>query len=111
MENKNISINDLAKIRKIINLIINILENSIDDFSNNIYDSGENKDLIKFLIGSKDNVVSIITKLTNLLIKVIPLEEKINQSKLSDDEKLTNDDMEILLNYIERCGFLFREEK
>ena len=63
------------------------------------------------LIGSKDNVVSIITKLTNLLVKVIPLEEKINNSdnNIKDDEKLTNEDIEILERYIDKCNFLFNK--
>ena len=53
----NFSVNDLARIRKIINLIINVLEDSINDYSNNNALTEENKDLINFLIGSRDNVV------------------------------------------------------
>lgn len=113
MNNKNnFSINDLARIRKIINLIINVLEDSINDYSNNNALTKENKDLINFLIGSRDNVVSIITKLTNLLVKVIPLEEKINnEENIEDNEKLTNDDIEILKEYIDKCNFVFNQNK
>lgn len=113
MNNKNnFSINDLARIRKIINLIINVLEDSINDYSNNNALTEENKDLINFLIGSRDNVVSIITKLTNLLVKVIPLEEKINnEENVEDNEKLTNDDIEILKEYIDKCNFVFNQNK
>lgn len=108
----NFSVNDLAKIRKIINLIINVLEDSINDYSNNNALTEENKDLINFLIGSRDNVVSIITKLTNLLVKVIPLEEKINnEENVEDNEKLTNDDIEILKEYIDKCNFVFNQNK
>lgn len=112
MDNKNnFSINDLARIRKIINLIINVLEDNIENFSNSNSILESNKELINFLIGSKDNVVSIITKLTNLLVKVIPLEEKINNSdnNIKDDEKLTNEDIEILERYIDKCNFLFNK--
>ena len=107
----NFSINDLARIRKIINLIINVLEDNIENFSNSNSILESNKELINFLIGSKDNVVSIITKLTNLLVKVIPLEEKINNSdnNIKDDEKLTNEDIEILERYIDKCNFLFNK--
>lgn len=109
--NDNISINDLAKIRKIINLIINILENNINNFSNEGGVDEENKELINFLIGSKDNVVSIITKLTNLLVKLIPLEEKIAFTDNNEcDEKLNNEDIEILEKYIDKCGFLFNKK-
>lgn len=108
----NFSVNDLARIRKIINLIINVLEDSINDYSNNNTLTEENKDLINFLIGSRDNVVSIITKLTNLLVKVIPLEEKINnEENVEDNEKLTNDDIEILKEYIDKCNFVFNQNK
>lgn len=108
----NFSVNDLARIRKIINLIINVLEQSINDYSNNNTLTEENKDLINFLIGSRDNVVSIITKLTNLLVKVIPLEEKINnEENVEDNEKLTNDDIEILKEYIDKCNFVFNQNK
>lgn len=108
----NFLINDLARIRKIINLIINVLEDSINDYSNNNALTEENKDLINFLIGSRDNVVSIITKLTNLLVKVIPLEEKINnEENVEDNEKLTNDDIEILKEYIDKCNFVFNQNK
>lgn len=108
----NFSVNDLARIRKIINLIINVLEQSINDYSNNNALTEENKDLINFLIGSRDNVVSIITKLTNLLVKVIPLEEKINnEENVEDNEKLTNDDIEILKEYIDKCNFVFNQNK
>lgn len=108
----NFSVNDLARIRKIINLIINVLEDSINDYSHNNTITEENKELINFLIGSKDNVVSIITKLTNLLIKVIPLEEKINNNEnIEENEKLTNEDIEILERYIDKCNFLFNKNK
>ena len=108
----NFSLNDLARIRKIINLIINVLEKSINDYSNNNSLTEENKDLINFLIGSRDNVVSIITKLTNLLVKVIPLEEKINnEENIENNEKLTNDDIEILKEYIDKCNFVFNQNK
>ena len=106
MNKNNITINDLARIRKIINLIINILEKNINDFSKNNIISEENKELIGFLIGNKDNVVSIVTKLTNLLTKVIPLEEKMGINNTIQDEKLTNDDTEMIKRYIEKTILL-----
>ena len=106
MNKNNITINDLARIRKIINLIINILEKNINDFSKNNIISEENKELIGFLIGNKDNVVSIVTKLTNLLTKVIPLEEKMGINNTIQEEKLTNDDTEMIKRYIEKTILL-----
>lgn len=103
-----ISINDLTKLRKIIFLIIDILENNINDFSNNV-EVERNTKLITFLIGDSENVVSILTKLINSLVKVIPLEEKV--SSVSDDkiEKLSDEDVEILKRYIDKCNFVFNK--
>lgn len=110
-DNKNISINDLTRIRKIILTVIQILENNINDFSQNNIISEENKAIINFLFGNKRDIVSIITSLTNALVKVIPLEEKINDSQqIQNDEKLSDDDMEILKRYIDKCNFMFNKK-
>lgn len=106
---EKISINDLARLRKIIFLIVDILENNINNFSNFEDVDDKNKKLIKFLIGEKENVVSILTKLINSLVKVIPLEEKI-LPKISNDDKISEDDIEILKRYIDRCNFVFNKK-
>ncbi|MDR3289978.1 MAG: hypothetical protein LBT02_01710 [Rickettsiales bacterium] len=92
METKN----DLTKVRKIITLIVNILENKVNN-----YDDDSNTKFIKFIIGGKENMVSTVSKLTNLLIKIIPLEEKFND-KEEVGKNLSNDDMKIVLNYIKK---------
>ena len=106
---EKISINDLARLRKIIFLIVDILENNINNFSNFEDVDDKNKKLIKFLIGEKENVVSILTKLINSLVKVIPLEEKI-LPKISNYDKISEDDIEILKRYIDRCNFVFNKK-
>lgn len=106
---EKISINDLARLRKIIFLIVDILENNINNFSNFEDVDDKNKKLIKFLIDEKENVVSILTKLINSLVKVIPLEEKI-LPKISNDDKISEDDIEILKRYIDRCNFVFNKK-
>jgi len=108
MTNK-ISINDLTKLRKIIFLIIDILENNINNFSINENTSEKDKKLINFLMGEKETVVSILVKLINILIKVIPLEEKFSPTFSEKDEKLCDEDMEILKRYIDKCNFIFNK--
>lgn len=108
-ENKNFSVNDLTRIRKLIVAVVKVLEESINEFSKNSVLSDENKNFISFLFGDKYDIVSIITKLTNTLIKVIPLEEKISISSNSEDEKLSNEDIEILRRYIKKCNFYFNK--
>lgn len=107
-KDNNISINDLSRIRKIINLVINIIETSINDYSEDKLMLEKNKKLLDFLIGNKENVVSIITKLTNLLLKVMPLEEQLNHTN-DNVEKLNNEDIEIIMKYIDKCNFLFNK--
>lgn len=106
---EKISINDLVKLRKMIFLIIDILENNINHFSDLDNMDDKNKKLIKFLIGERENVVSILTKLINSLVKVIPLEEKI-LPKSNNDNKISEEDIDILKRYIDRCNFVFNKK-
>ncbi len=104
-----ISINDITRLRKIIFLIIDILENNINNFSRNDIISEKDKKLINFLMGEKENVVSILTKLINSLAKVIPLEDRVPPISSEKDEKLSEEDIEILKKYIDRCNFAFNK--
>ena len=110
MNDKNISVSDLARIRKLILMVIKILEDNINDFSKNNVISEENKAIINFLFGNKKDIVSIITSLTNALAKVVPLEEKISNNQVHEEEKLSEDDMEILKRYIDKCNFVFNKK-
>ena len=110
MKDKNISITDLTRIRKLILTVIKILENNINDFSKDNIISDKNKAIIDFLFGNKRDIVSIITSLTNALVKVIPLEEKVSNAQIQDEEKLSDDDIEILKRYIDKCNFVFNKK-
>lgn len=96
---KSKSIEELQKIKNIINMIINLLENNIVLMKNGKTQLDEpQKELLKFLIGNKENVVSIISKLSNLLLKFNVLENK-------DDNKTNNFvlndvDLEIIKTYL-----------
>ena len=85
------SAKELKKIKKIINVIINLLEESIEAIQNGNLD--ENKqELLQFLIGNKESVVSIITKLSNLLLKMGITED--------GDQKIEDVDIEIIKKYL-----------
>lgn len=85
------SAKELEKIKKIINVIINLLEESIEAIQNGNLD--ENKqELLQFLIGNKESVVSIITKLSNLLLKMGITED--------GDQKIEDVDIEIIKKYL-----------
>ncbi len=108
-KNNNFSVNDLTRMRRLIIAVVKVLEESINDFSENNVVSDKNKELIDFLFGKKCDIVSIITKLTNALIKVIPIEEKISATENVEDEKLSEDDVEIIRRYIKKCNFWFNK--
>ena len=110
-KNNNFSVDDLTRLRKLIVAVVKVLEESINDFSKNNTISENNKDFIDFLFGKKCDIVSIITKLTNTLIKVIPIEEKILTLENNDkeQEKLSDDDIEMIRRYIKKCNFWFNK--
>lgn len=86
---------ELSKIKRIINLIINLLEKSISNF-----ESGDencvDENLLNFLIGNKESIVSVINKLSLLLIKINSVDEK----EIKSDIELQKDDIKIILDYI-----------
>ncbi|MBO4956288.1 MAG: hypothetical protein J6C50_00410 [Rickettsiales bacterium] len=96
---KSKSIEELQKIKKIINMIINLLENNITLIKDGQTEFDESqKELLKFLIGNKENVVSIISKLSNLLLKFNVLE---NEQNNSNNNFVLNDiDLEIIKTYL-----------
>lgn len=104
---KKISLNDLSRIRKIISTVLNLLEDNISNLDGHGIDPEDSrKELLNFLMGSRESVVSTIGKLANLLIKIIDIEDKIGPSDQSDiNERLSDEDLEILRKYIERSSF------
>ena len=92
MENK--SIKELEKIKKIINIIINLIDNNIESIKDGNIDQNQ-QELLQFLIGNKESVVSIITKLSNILLKLGLLEQ-------TDQENIDNEDIEIIKRYLSK---------
>lgn len=71
MEIKSKSLQEIKKIKSIIKIIITLLEDNINTINDGKVELDENqKDLLNFLIGNKNNVVSIIAKLSDLIIKL-----------------------------------------
>ncbi|MDR1499091.1 MAG: hypothetical protein LBS34_02280 [Rickettsiales bacterium] len=97
-EIKSQSVEELQKIKKIINIIISLLENNISSMREGGVDLNEQqKELLHFLIGNKENVVSIITKLSNLLLKFGILEEKY----ADNSHDIEDIDAEIIRKYLD----------
>lgn len=97
---KNKSMDELDKIRNIINIIINLLESNVVSMKN-----GDNefkdKELLNFLIGNKENIVSIINKLSNLILKLKALEKEEKNGENEEKNNLTNIDLEMIRKYLD----------
>lgn len=87
--------NELSKIKRIINLIMNVLEKNILNFENN-EETFTDKNLLNFLIGNKESIVSVINKLSLLLIKINSISEK----EVENNIELENNDIKVILDYI-----------
>ena len=97
---------DLDLTRKIIVSLIVKLENIVNDKAYN----KENFDELKYLWGEKESVVSILTKLTTLLVKVVPVERKLLDSDKTEKTDQTSGiiikthDKEIIRRYIKKLN-------
>lgn len=84
----------IIKIKSIINKIIELLENNLQNFEVNKLDENQ-QEFLEFVIGKKENLVSIISKLTNILLKIQPFDD--NNSK---EIKLNNIDIDIINEFL-----------
>ncbi|MDA0780983.1 MAG: hypothetical protein PQ612_01365 [Rickettsiales bacterium] len=89
----------LGKTRKIIVNLIARLERDIE-----IAD-GDCTGGHSYIWGDKDNAVSLLTKLTGLLVKVVPLEKQLLDSDKADNKTselrvINSDDKEIIRRFL-----------
>lgn len=91
---------ELTKIKKIISIIINLLERNITNLDKETELTNRQKDLLGFLIGNKENIISVISKLSLLLIKI---DSTINDNKnIVNNVELNKDDIKVILDYINK---------
>ena len=89
---------EFKKIKKIIGIIINLLEKSVLSIDNSIKLSDKNNDLLNFVIGHKENIVSVLNKLTSILIKIDPFTNDNENNSI----ELEKDDINVIIDYINR---------
>ena len=89
---------EFKKIKKIIGIIINLLEKSVLSIDNIIKLSDKNNDLLNFVIGHKENIVSVLNKLTSILIKIDPFTNDNENNSI----ELEKDDINVIIDYINR---------
>lgn len=97
---KNKSMDELDKIRNIINIIINLLESNVVSMKNG-NNEFKDKELLNFLIGNKENIVSIINKLSNLILKLKALEKEEKNGENEEKNNLTSIDLEMIRKYLD----------
>jgi hypothetical protein len=94
----------LAKARGLIETLLDKLETEINNPS---------AETNHFLFGEKESASAIVVKLTNVLLKLIPLEQEIARADLSKADlseleelsvktQLPQEDMELIERYIEK---------
>lgn len=110
-DSKN-QITELSETRKTILSIINYLNsNIVDPITKGDTLSIKETDLetnLEILIGKRDNISSTLIKLSGVLIKIIPLEFKLDrelslENKKSEDSRgLKEEDIDIINRYLNR---------
>lgn len=109
LKSKN-QITELQELRKTILVIIEYLKsNIVSPITKDNITIEENEVLesqLNTLIGKKSNITSTITQLSNLLIKIIPLELKLskdfNLDATQESKKLNQGDIDIINRYLNR---------
>jgi hypothetical protein len=86
------NLDELQKIRDIVRVVISLLEASV-----NAELRVEQKELLNFLVGGKENVVSIITKLCNILIKLDGIRDNCGEEEM---EKMEDIDFELIEKFL-----------
>ena len=83
-----------VKIKKLIGCVIKLLEECIED----VYDgmlTEKQKDMLTLIVGRKENVVSVILKLTSILLKLQSLE-------INNDFVLSEIDVNIINEFLKK---------
>lgn len=105
-KNKNLSstrhAESVFKLLKFVEEMIHELESHMQ---NNSEEEGLQKRW-KHVFGDKENIISVLIKLTGILVKIIPMEQDImkvinkdNESKIND---LSEEDVEIIKRYLQK---------
>jgi hypothetical protein len=103
----------IQKSREIISDLLDKLNDEIKNLSQNNNVNIEPQNTQKFLWGDKESITATIIKLSTILHKILPLEQKLYQLNLEDlnaedventldDLKIETEDLEILQRYTDK---------
>ena len=93
------NVDDLVRLHRIISMLLKELEEATD--------KGPPFDEVEHIFGSKENVISVITKLSQIMFKISPLMEKIQageevESATSEEAAISEEDYRIVEAFIAR---------
>ncbi len=90
---------DLSRVRRVVNAVFDRLE---EDMRRPADPEDEERN---FWWGSRESVVTILPKLAQIILKIVPLEQKIADAEPEEEEAgqpLSTEDIAIIEHYVER---------
>lgn len=87
----------LVKVKCIVDNIIELLEKNLENINNNAL-TDEQKDTLELVIGKKENIISALLKLTNIILKIQPFET-------NDSFVLSEIDVNIINDFLKKHSY------
>jgi hypothetical protein len=95
----------VAKLLQLVEGLVIELESGLQA----IPQAEEQRERWRYIFGEKENVVSILVKLTGILVKIIPMEHEImsiiNKSAEKKVKDLSSEDIEIIKRYLKKVKY------
>lgn len=85
------------KVKHIVDNVVELLEKNLENINNNAL-TDEQKDKLELVIGKKENVISALLKLTNIILKIQPFET-------NDDFVLSEIDVNIINDFLKKHSY------
>ena len=87
----------LMKVKHIVDNVVELLEENLKNINNNTL-TDEQKNTLELVIGKKENVISALLKLTNIILKIQPFET-------NDSFVLSEIDVNIINDFLKKHSY------
>ncbi len=85
------------KVKHIVDNVVELLEENLKNINNNTL-TDEQKNTLELVIGKKENVISALLKLTNIILKIQPFET-------NDSFVLSEIDVNIINDFLKKHSY------
>lgn len=85
------------KVKHIVDNVVELLEKNLENINNNTL-TDEQKNTLELVIGKKENVISALLKLTNIILKIQPFET-------NDSFVLSEIDVNIINDFLKKHSY------